>query len=183
MRKRAAWIGAALAVVLVATGCPRKGPSGGPGGPRDGGRGRGDSAAPSADDNGGTGVRPEKLTETELKKHLDVLRGLQAISDEAKKDPTGLRQTAEVTAFLTSKGTTWAEFGRSHAKVITAFAAMAFRDGLAQARAEGAPPFAISMMEAAGAAYKDVPDENIELVRKYKGELENLNVKSDDSSD
>jgi len=174
MNARRMTVLAAVVLGLAVFGCNRNKPAGGGGDNSSGGQ------TPTDGDN--PAFMTEKLTDAEFKAHLDVLRGLQEVSGGEEKDPNDMQQTAEVTAYLASKGTTWPKFMKTHMKVASAFAAMGFRDGIAKAEAEGAPTFAINMMKMAGAAYKNVPDENVELARKYQKNLEELGVEKEGES-
>jgi len=149
-----------LAIGLVAAGCG-------------GGNGNGDGPAANAEretDRPGKEMLTERLTEQELREFLDIWP--EFVEKMKKYQPGknfwaagGLVANAEIKAYLASKGTNLQEVAQTLAKVSMAQAAYGAREALR--KTEGMPPQARASMEASLEAFKDVPQENIDLVQEH----------------
>jgi len=166
--KRTAIVVLVLGIALWAAGCGGKGDG-------DGNRnGNGAANGGPGDGSGFDEVGNEKLTESEIKTYLDVWPGVAKRMSEiahSGSPAAGLAWGTTVQAYIRSKGLSSEEFGRIHTNVIQASLAMNWKDRLAEAEAKGSPPQVLSMFRAQAEAFKDVPEENVELLRKYDAEF------------
>ena len=156
-----------LVLAVAATGCKPQQPS------SDGPRRRGEATKGAKDPSAEAVVREllkARLTEVELKRHLEVVRGLNEIQG-MDHESTTVQRTPTVTTYLQSRGLTFESFKRTHAKVNMAILAMWKRDTVAKEKVDAVPTFRALLHEII-AAEANVPNENVELVRKYRADLE-----------
>ena len=168
--RRTALIVLGLGVALLPVGCGKKGGDGG-GGPS------ANTPARQETPTSGTEQDPSigPLTEKELKAYIEVWPELARRIEGLKspRSPLGaIAWSEEFRALLASKGLTVEQYVAVQARVARALIAAGIQESLE--KADKTDPQARAMMEAMFAPFKDVPQENIDLVRKHKAQLEAL---------
>jgi hypothetical protein len=161
MREKASIV-LTLAIGLWAVGCGKTGDGGAN---ANGGPAGGSGEQPAA----GTGILTEAEVETYLQVWPEYVRRVQGAARSGSAARMAL-WPQEFLAFLKSKGLTPEEFGVILAKVTRAWGAAQIREGF---EASGQP-----MPEIVMAPFKDVPEDNIRLVSKYKTQLEAMYEKA-----
>ena len=153
-----------VAIGLVAAGC---------GGGEDGNGGGPAANARRESPSSGGDVRTERLTEQELLKFLEVwpelVEKMQKFAPGRNFWGTGIVVNADIEAYLASKGTKLQDIANTLAKVSMALGAYNAKEALR--KAEELPPQARAGMEAAFESFKDVPEENIDLIGKHLDEI------------